>query len=139
MAELNIDAVMPGMARNLTASQLQACKDQINHSKNNFSDRSEKLKRVSHVIKVTDKDSYKGRIYSIPANQFKVDDMVLVRIPHISQPTEGKFHKFFHLFKGPYKISRVIAPNAFELQKEDKRLVGVFNAAHLKPFKTPLV
>jgi hypothetical protein len=68
-------------------------------------------------------------------SNFHVGDLVLLRTPRVSDTKLGLFHKFFHLFSGPFRISSSVGPNAFALQKEDGSNAGTFNAYSLIPYK----
>ena len=66
----------------------------------------------------------------------KVGDSVLLRIPKQSSALDRTIAKFFHLYYGPYEISRAFNDNAFELKDSDppERIVGNYNRASLRPY-----
>ena len=63
-------------------------------------------------------------------------DLVLLRVRHLSNALDKVTHKFFHLFKGPYKISEIIDKNAYKLVDIDdaEKVVGVYNRANLRKY-----
>ena len=40
---------------------------------------------------------------------------VILRVLHLSNAMQNKIHKFYHVYEGPYKITRTSDSNAFEL------------------------
>ena len=47
--------------------------------------------------------------------QLKVGDLVLLRVPHISNAVQNQINKFFHIYEGPYKLVKQVGSNAFVL------------------------
>ncbi|OXU31219.1 hypothetical protein TSAR_007793, partial [Trichomalopsis sarcophagae] len=68
--------------------------------------------------------------------KIKVDDEVMLRVPHLSDATQHKTSKFFHIYEGPYKVSRVIGENAFELISVDDhtQIKGTYNRYNLRKY-----
>lgn len=68
---------------------------------------------------------------------YKIDDLVLIRVPHLSNQSDKVIHKFFHLYEGPYKIGRIISNNAFVLSDVDTEveLRGTYNRNCLRPYR----
>lgn len=66
----------------------------------------------------------------------KVDDLVLARVPHLSDKSERLISKFFHLYEGPFRIVEQIGNNAFELVElgETPRMSKIVNRFHLKKY-----
>ena len=97
--------------------QLQLAKENMQRA---FESRCKSQKSVSKVI-------------------LNIDDLVLLRVPHLSDAAQGMIHKFFDLFEGPFKISRVCGSNAFELVTldENARVKGVFNRYNLRKYHQP--
>ena len=64
----------------------------------------------------------------------KVGDLVLLRVRHLSNALDRVTKKFFHLFEGPYVISKVIGQNAFLLNDPNdfNKEVGTYNRANLR-------
>lgn len=75
---------------------------------------------------------------SISKISLKVGDKVLLRVPRLSCKANREIDKFFHIFYGPYVISRKYNENAFELSEVDNptRVKGNYNKKSLKPYKT---
>lgn len=62
-------------------------------------------------------------------------DLVLLRIPKLSDALKKVTRKFFHLFYGPYKISTKLGNNSYELVKIDgDRCVGIHNHSNLRKY-----
>ena len=66
----------------------------------------------------------------------KVGDLVLLRVRHLSNALDKVTKKFFHLFEGPYKISKILDKNAFILVEPDdeKVIIGTYNRANLRKY-----
>ena len=60
-------------------------------------------------------------------------DLVLLRVPHLSNAEQNKIYKFFHIFEGPYIINKQIGENAFELSlpEDMQQIKGVYNRLNL--------
>lgn len=65
---------------------------------------------------------------------FNVNDRVLLRTPMVSDTKAQLFHKFFHLYTGPFVISRLVGPNSCYLKDETGREAGAYNFHSLKPY-----
>lgn len=66
----------------------------------------------------------------------KVGDLVLLRVPKISDAFKRLTRKFFHLYYGPYKIIKDFGNNAYRLVaiENDSRIIGVYNRSSLKKY-----
>lgn len=66
----------------------------------------------------------------------EVGDLVLARVPHLSDKSERLISKFFHLYEGPFRIAKRIGNNAFELVEltEAPRTPKIVNRFHLKKY-----
>jgi hypothetical protein len=72
-----------------------------------------------------------------PFRTFCVDDLVLLRANPISSALAQETKKFMPLFEGPYRISKVVAPNTYILVSPvGSKERGMFNACHLKLFQS---
>ena len=71
--------------------------------------------------------------------KFKIDDLVLLRVPHQSNALQKQIKKFFHLYYGPYRINKCFNDNAYELvEKENhKKIIGHYNRCDLKMYAKP--
>jgi hypothetical protein len=69
--------------------------------------------------------------------KFSVGDRVLLRSPKTSDTRASLFHKFFHLYTGPFKISKWSGPNSCYLSDDAGSEVGVHNFGNLKPNYSP--
>lgn len=58
-----------------------------------------------------------------------VNDLVLLRVRHLSNALDRVTKKFFHLFEGPYKIVRCVGNNALVLAnpQDPQKEIGVYN------------
>lgn len=63
-------------------------------------------------------------------------ELVLIRKPAVSSPTENFYGKFADLYIGPYKIVKAYGNNAYKVQSLDGTFVSTHNAANLKPYHT---
>lgn len=70
----------------------------------------------------------------VSAIELKVDDLVLLRVPHLADATERVTHKFFHLYQGPFKIMKILNKNAFVLVEPTNEMMikGTYNRIHLR-------
>lgn len=68
--------------------------------------------------------------------ELKLGDLVLLRVPHMSKAIDNTIKKLFHLYEGPYRISRVYNNNAFELCDVDDcaKIIGIHNRQFLKKY-----
>ena len=67
----------------------------------------------------------------------KLNDLVLVRIPKQSSAVDNTISKFFHIYYGPYRVTRTFNANTYELAYLDnaRRIVGRYNRADLRFYK----
>ena len=57
----------------------------------------------------------------------KEGDLVLLRVPHLSNALQKVIYKFYYLYEGPFKIIRRTGNNAYTLAKlEDESIIKVF-------------
>lgn len=52
---------------------------------------------------------------SISKIKLNIGDLVLLRVPYLSNALENITKKFCHLYEGPYRISRLVGKNAFNI------------------------
>lgn len=64
----------------------------------------------------------------------KVNDLVLAKRQIVSDASAGVTSKFMHIFDGPWTISKIIPPSAYELSSPEGKVRGVFNKTALKPY-----
>lgn len=71
----------------------------------------------------------------------KVGELVLLRVPHLSDASQRVTQKFFYLFEGPYRIVRILNRNAFVLVDPDEngRVKGTYNRVHLRQYHQSVV
>lgn len=69
--------------------------------------------------------------------KFAVDDQVMVSTADINFKTRGQSKKLLAKFIGPFRITRVVNDNAYELAlpSQFSRLHPVFNISRLRPYK----
>lgn len=79
------------------------------------------------------KQKQKGKTYS-----FCVGDRVLLKSPRPSDTRQKLFHKFFHLYTGPFRISRFAGPNACYLEDDTRGEIGIYNFGNLKVYHEPI-
>lgn len=85
----------------------------------NFKKRREKQKTVSQV-------------------EIKEGDFVLLRVPRLSNALDKVTRKFFHLYEGPYRVTKVVAPNAYQLSDiKNEKIMGTYNRSNLRKYKYP--
>lgn len=70
--------------------------------------------------------------------KLKIGDLVLARVPHLSDKSERLIYKFFHLYEGPFRIDKCLGNNAFVLvdMSDSSKIRGTFNRFHLKKYHT---
>lgn len=68
--------------------------------------------------------------------KLKVGDLVLLRVPHMSKAIDNTIKKLFHLYEGPYRISKSYDNNAFELCdiSDCAKIIGIHNSQFLKKY-----
>lgn len=68
--------------------------------------------------------------------KLNIGDLVMLRVRHLSNAIDKVTHKFFHLYEGPYKISKVIGENAFELisPENPSEIKGTYNRLNLRKY-----
>ena len=68
--------------------------------------------------------------------ELKVGDLVLLRVPHLSDAVQKQIAKFFRLYEGPYQIQSRIGNNAFKLVSVDDPAVvkGTYNRLLLRKY-----
>ena len=65
-----------------------------------------------------------------------IGDLVLLRVPHLSNAAQNQTHKFFHVYEGPFRLVKQSGPNAFvlSLPEDTNNVKGVFNRLNLRPY-----
>ena len=73
---------------------------------------------------------------SISTVRINVGDLVLLRVPHLSNAAQNQIYKFFHVYEGPYKVTKLCGPNAFELclPENENKIKGVYNRLNLRRY-----
>jgi transposase InsO family protein len=66
----------------------------------------------------------------------KVNDLVLLKTHSLSSAIDKTIHKFLLLYKGPYKVGKLVAPNAYQLLDMSGNNVGTWNIVHLRKYYT---
>ena len=63
--------------------------------------------------------------------------LIVIRVPQQSNALKKQIKKFFHLYYGPYRISKCFNDNAYELVNKDKEteILGHYNRCDLKLYK----
>jgi hypothetical protein len=79
----------------------------------------------------------RGRNQRGRTHVFALGQKVLLRTPRESNTDLKLFRKFFHLFTGPFTISRMSGPNACHLTDSEGRNVGIYNFNNLRPYYEP--
>jgi transposase InsO family protein len=64
----------------------------------------------------------------------QLQDRVLVRCQPVSDAAQGLTGKFKRPYEGPYIITKIITPSAYEISDSKGKLRGMFNKEHLKPY-----
>lgn len=63
-----------------------------------------------------------------------LEEEILIRKQSISDASQGMTSKFMHLYEGPYKISKILKHNAYEVQAEDGKIRGEFSKKQMKKY-----
>lgn len=68
--------------------------------------------------------------------KFQINDLVLLRVPHISDASQGVTHKFFYIYEGPFRIERILNENACVLvdPENSENVKGTYNRLHLRKY-----
>jgi hypothetical protein len=72
-----------------------------------------------------------------PVNKtvFAVDDLVLVKSHRLSSADNKQISKFFKIYEGPYRVVKVVGPNAYLLATVDSnQITSTQNVNNLKPY-----
>lgn len=66
------------------------------------------------------------------------NDLVLLKVPLPSNALDRVTHKFFHIYQGPYKITKVLGKNAFVLSNPENSqdVKGIHNRVNLRKYYT---
>jgi hypothetical protein len=64
----------------------------------------------------------------------QLGDLVLSKCQPVSEAVKGVTSKFMRPFEGPWRISRVVPPSAFEISSLEEKIRGIFNKEALKPY-----
>ncbi|KYN22298.1 hypothetical protein ALC57_05306 [Trachymyrmex cornetzi] len=69
------------------------------------------------------------------APQYREGDLVWCKL-HRRSDANGKLTRKIHLvYRGPYRIRRVVRMNAYEIEDMDRRSIGVYNSRQLRPHR----
>nr|CAI5863292.1 unnamed protein product [Callosobruchus analis] len=71
---------------------------------------------------------------AVGGKKYRVGDAVLVRQHPISSAMDASIKKFFLLHEGPYWVSKVVAPNCYQVIDKDAVVIGRHNIKNLKKF-----
>ena len=65
-----------------------------------------------------------------------IGDLVLLRVPHLSNAIQKQTHKFFRIYEGPFKIVSNSGPNAFVLSlvNDENIIKGTYNRLNLRRY-----
>ena len=86
-----------------------------------------------NIIKNFDRRKKSQRVSKV---ELVVGDRVLLRVRHLSNALDRTTKKFFHLYEGPYVLSRKIGNNAFVLTEvSDGREIGTYNRTNLRKYQ----
>nr|CAI5852094.1 unnamed protein product [Callosobruchus analis] len=66
---------------------------------------------------------------------FVEGDEVMIRTHPLSSAEDSKIKKLFLLYEGPFKISRRVGANAYEVIDFEGKVKGFYNVFNLKPYK----
>lgn len=80
----------------------------------------------------------RGKNQKISKVKLSLNDLVLLRVRHLSNAIDKETKKFFHLYEGPYRISQEVGENAFCLvdPNDDTKEKGIYNRYNLKKYKS---
>ena len=103
------------------------------------------LRKIDHSVIVTlAKENINKHFKNRQKNQktskveLNIGDKVLLRVRHLSNALDHVTTKFFHLYEGPYLITKIVGKNAFVLidSKNNNKIIGTYNRANLRKYKT---
>ena len=65
-----------------------------------------------------------------------IGDLVLIRVPHLSNAIQKQTLKFFHVYEGPFEIVRNVGENAFVVRLPDDETVikGTYKRFNLRKY-----
>lgn len=68
--------------------------------------------------------------------KFEKNDLVLLRVPHLSDASQRVTHKFFHLYEGPFRVIDTLNENAYVLvdPENELKVKGTYNRFHLRKY-----
>lgn len=76
-----------------------------------------------------------------PASRVELQngDLVMLKVPYPSDAIARKTHKFFHIYYGPFLISKVFNNNAFQLSHVENpgKIKGIYNRCSLRKYVQP--
>jgi hypothetical protein len=64
----------------------------------------------------------------------QLQDRVLVRCQPVSDAALGLTSKFTRPYEGPYVVTKIVPPSAYEISDHKGKLRGLFNKEHLKRY-----
>ena len=72
--------------------------------------------------------------------KLSIGDLVLLRIPHLSDAIQKQICKFFHIYEGPFRIVGQTGGNAFKLVDCDDstKVKGIYNRLNTRKYYEPL-
>ena len=84
-------------------------------------------------------DKRRGTQRSVPNVPLEVGDLVLLRVPYPSSAIDKVTAKFFHLYYGPYRLSKKYGENAFRLVDPNDTTIekGTYNRISLRKYHLP--
>ena len=58
---------------------------------------------------------------------------ITLRVPHLSDASQKQIYKFFHIYKSPLRIVKIVGNNAFSLAapNDETKIKGTYNRFHL--------
>lgn len=71
---------------------------------------------------------------------FNIGDLVLIKTHPQSNALSGETAKLFHIFEGPFRISRTLGRNTYfvTLPEDDTREYGLYHTSAIKKYKEPI-
>ena len=98
----------------------------------------EKLKELHELANDNAKEAQMRQAKYFNANhrnvQYSIGDLVLKKNRVLSSAVEGVSAKLAPTFNGPFKVSRILSPNIYELADLNGKIDGPSSVEHLKTF-----
>ena len=70
----------------------------------------------------------------VQSTRFKPLEWVLIRAEPVSNKSEEKIRKFFHLFEGPYQVKERKGVDTYVLSFPNGKIRGIFHKTNLRPY-----